>query len=222
MERLLLIDDDRELCGLLQRFLGGQGFDLDTALDGADGLRQTVNQNYALILLDVMLPGMDGLDVLRSLRAVSRTPVLMLTAKGDTRDRVKGLELGADDYLPKPFDPIELAARIRAILRRIRPSPARWSVAGLELDTGARTLRRNGKPVDLTTVEFDLLAVLMRAPGTTISREQLCREVLGREFSPFDRSIDTHIYNLRKKIGLDRIKGVRGAGYLCSTEGAAS
>ena len=222
MERLLLIDDDRELCGLLQRFLGGQGFDLDTALDGADGLRQTVNQNYALILLDVMLPGMDGLDVLRSLRAVSRTPVLMLTAKGDTRDRVKGLELGADDYLPKPFDPIELAARIRAILRRIRPSPARWTVAGLELDTGARTLRRNGKPVDLTTVEFDLLAVLMRAPGTTISREQLCREVLGREFSPFDRSIDTHIYNLRKKIGLDRIKGVRGAGYLCSTEGAAS
>jgi two-component system response regulator CpxR len=145
----------------------------------------------------------------------------MLTAKGDTRDRVKGLELGADDYLPKPFDPMELAARIRAILRRIRPSPARWSVAGLELDTGARTLRRNGKPVDLTTVEFDLLAVLMRAPGTTISREQLCREVLGREFSPFDRSIDTHIYNLRKKIGLDRIKGVRGAGYLCSTEGAA-
>jgi two-component system response regulator CpxR len=222
VERLLLIDDDRELCGLLQRFLAGQGFDLDIALNGADGLRQSLSRAYALILLDVMLPGMYGMDVLRSLREASWTPVLMLTAKGDTQDRVKGLELGADDYLPKPFDPMELAARIRAILRRVRPSPARWSVAGLELDAGARTLRRNGKPVDLTTVEFDLLAGLMRAAGTAVSREQLCREVLGREFSPFDRSIDTHVYNLRKKIGLERIRGVRGTGYLCATDGVAS
>jgi two-component system response regulator CpxR len=222
MDRLLLIDDDQELCALLQRFLAEQGFALDIACKGADGVRQSRDRDYALILLDVMLPGMDGFDVLRSVRAVSHTPVLMLTAKGDTHDRVKGLELGADDYLPKPFDPVELAARIRAILRRVRPSPARWSVAGLDLDTGARTLRRYGKPVDLTTVEFDLLAALMRAAGTTVSREQLCREVLGREFSPFDRSIDTHVYNLRKKIGVDRIKGVRGTGYLCSTEGATS
>lgn len=222
MDQLLLIDDDQELCVLLQRFLAGQGFDLDIALNGPEGVRRSRGRAYAMILLDVMLPGMDGFDVLRSLRQISRTPVLMLTGKGDIHDRVKGLELGADDYLPKPFDPLELAARIRAVLRRVRPSPARWSVAGLELDTGARTLRCDGQPVDLTTVEFDLLAALVRSAGTTVSREQLCREVLGREFSPFDRSIDTHIYNLRKKIGLDRIKGVRGAGYLCSTEGIDS
>jgi two-component system response regulator CpxR len=173
-------------------------------------------------MLDVMMPDTDGFEVLRRIRQHSRTPVLMLTARGDTHDRIQGLEMGADDYLPKPFDPAELVARIRAILRRsasLRPVPAAVGVGDIELDGGARTVRRRGTPVDLTTVEFDLLAALIRAAGSTVSREELVREVLGRDFSPFDRSIDTHICNLRRKLGPlaeggERIKGVRGAGYL--------
>jgi two-component system response regulator CpxR len=146
----------------------------------------------------------------------------MLTAKGDTRDRIRGLELGADDYLPKPFDPAELVARIRAILRRSaphRPVSASIAIGDIELDGGSRAVRRDGTPIDLTTVEFDLLAALMRVAGATVSREDLVRGVLGRDFSPFDRSIDTHVCNLRRKLGpledgSERIKGVRGAGYL--------
>jgi DNA-binding response OmpR family regulator len=180
----------------------------------------------------VMMPDVSGFDVLRRIRAKSRTPVLMLTARGDTLDRVLGLEMGADDYLSKPFDPSELAARIRAILRR-SPSqpasppvfaPATIVVADVELDPGSRIARQNGRPVELTTVEFDLLATLMRVAGHTTSREALVRQVLGREFSPFDRSIDTHVCNLRRKLGpledgTERIKGVRGAGYLYATSG---
>jgi len=159
--------------------------------------------------------------VLRRIRQRSRTPILMLTARGDTHDRIRGLEMGADDYLPKPFDPAELVARIRAILRRSVPGfvAAAVAIGDIELDGGARTVRRSGTPVDLTTVEFDLLAALLRAAGSTVSREDLVRNVLGRDFSPFDRSIDTHVCNLRRKLGPfedggDRIKGVRGAGYL--------
>jgi two-component system response regulator CpxR len=172
-------------------------------------------------MLDVMMPDTDGFEVLRRIRQHSRTPVLMLTARGDTRDRVLGLEMGADDYLPKPFDPSELVARIRAILRRSSPrtAAAALAVGDVELDGGTRTARCAGKLLDLTTVEFDLLAVLMRAAGSTVSREDLVRNVLGRDFSPFDRSIDTHVCNLRRKLGPledggERIKGVRGAGYL--------
>jgi two-component system, OmpR family, response regulator CpxR len=218
MERLLLVDDDAELSSLLQRFLAGEGFLVEAAHSGADGIRKAAAGRYALILLDVMMPLVDGFEVLREVRSKLSTPVLMLTAKGDTRDRVLGLELGADDYLPKPFDPAELAARIRAILRRAKPVPARFSAGGLDLDARTRTLVDRGKPVELTTVEFDLLLALMRDAGSTISRERLCREVLGREFSPFDRSVDTHVYNLRKKIGSGRIKGIRGAGYLYAAE----
>jgi two-component system, OmpR family, response regulator CpxR len=218
MERLLLVDDDAELSSLLQRFLAGEGFLVEAAQSGADGIRKAASGGYALILLDVMMPRVDGFEVLREVRSKLATPVLMLTAKGDTRDRVLGLELGADDYLPKPFDPAELAARIRAILRRAKPVAARFSAGGLDLDARTRTLLDRGKPVELTTVEFDLLLALMRDAGSTISRERLCREVLGREFSPFDRSVDTHVYNLRKKIGSGRIKGVRGAGYLYAAE----
>jgi two-component system response regulator CpxR len=146
----------------------------------------------------------------------------MLTARGDTRDRIQGLDMGADDYLPKPFDPAELIARIRAILRRSAsrsPVSASVTIGNIELDGGARTVRRSGVAVDLTTVEFDLLAALMRVAGNTVSRVELVRGVLGRDFSPFDRSIDTHVCNLRRKLGPlddggDRIKGVRGAGYL--------
>jgi two-component system response regulator CpxR len=222
MVRVLVIDDDRELCQLVTRYLSREGFALDCADRADQGVERALAEDYALILLDVMMPDSDGFEALRRIRFRSRTPVLMLTAKGDTHDRVRGLEMGADDYLPKPFDPAELVARIRAILRRSSPqrrTPVANAVGDLELDGGARSVRRGAVPVDLTTVEFDLLAALLRAPGTTVSREDLVREVLGREFSPFDRSIDTHVCNLRRKLGplpggSERIKGVRGAGYL--------
>ncbi len=227
--RLLLIDDDAELSSLLSRFLAGEGFELDWEGDPSSGAERAVSGNYALLLLDVMLPGLDGFEILRRVRARSRVPVLMLTAKGDTSDRVQGLDLGADDYLAKPFEPPELAARIRAILRRVAPSAlrsGRLSIADLELDWGARSVHRGGFRLELTGVEFDLLAALMQAQGGVVSRESLTRSVLGREFSPFDRSIDTHIYNLRRKIGElpeggERIKGVRGAGYLLAIPAAA-
>ncbi len=222
MDRLLVIDDDRELCQLVTRYLTHEGFEIDCAPGGEIGLERAFAQPHSLIVLDVMMPGTGGFEVLRRVRERMRTPVIMLTARGDTEDRIRGLEMGADDYLPKPFDPAELVARIRAILRRASPmvsAPAAISMGDLELDAGSRTVRRAGEPLDLTTVEFDLLAVLMRSPGITVSRQDLVREVLGREFSPFDRSIDTHVCNLRRKLGplpdgVDRIKGVRGAGYL--------
>jgi two-component system response regulator CpxR len=226
-QRVLLIDDDAELCALVTRFMAGEGFAVDAATNGRQGVMRALSGDYKLILLDVMMPDMNGFDVLRRIRAESRIPVLMLTARGDTLDRVLGLEMGADDYLPKPFDPPELAARVRAILRRASVQPAGHApvvVADVELDADTRTVRKKGTLIDLTTVEFDLLAALVRAAGSTVSREDLARDVLGREFSPFDRSIDTHVCNLRKKIGLledgtERIKGVRGAGYLYASRG---
>ena len=222
MERVLVIDDDRELCRLVARYLSREGFDIRSASSGEAGVERALGEEFSLIMLDVMMPDTDGFEVLRLIRQRRQTPVLMLTARGDTRDRVRGLEMGADDYLPKPFDPAELVARIRAILRRSSPqrqTPAALAIGDLELDGGSRTVRRAGAPVDLTTVEFDLLAALMAEAGRTVSREDLVRNVLGRDFSPFDRSIDTHICNLRRKLGPfedggDRIKGVRGAGYL--------
>jgi len=219
-ERVLVVDDDVELCGLVTRFLSGEGFDVTSVSSAVAGAERAVSQDYSLILLDVTMPDADGLEVLRRIRERSRVPVLMLTARGDTHDRIQGLEMGADDYLPKPFEPAELAARIRAILRRssLRGSVS-LAIGDVELDAGARAVRCRGAPVDLTAVEFDLLAMLMRSAGTVLSREDLVRNVLGREFSPFDRSIDTHVCNLRRKIGpledgSERIKGVRGAGYL--------
>jgi len=218
-DRLLVIDDDVELCRLLRRFMAGEGYSIEIAGNGQQGIPLALSGHFALVVLDVMMPDMSGFDVLRRIRTESRMPVLMLTAKGDTRDRVLGLELGADDYLPKPFDPAELAARIRAILRRVKPRAGKAMELGdVALDPGARTVRRDGEPVALTTAEFDLLAVLLRAAGDAVARPELVREVLGREFSPFDRSIDTHVCNLRRKLGpladgSERIKGVRGAGY---------
>jgi two-component system response regulator CpxR len=222
MERVLVIDDDAELCQLVTRYLTREGFEIGWASRGMAGAERALAEDYALIMLDVMMPDTDGFEVLRRIRQHSRTPVLMLTARGDTHDRIRGLEMGADDYLPKPFDPAELVARIRAILRRAspqRPAGAAIAIADIELDGGSRTVRRGGVPVDLTTVEFDLLAALMRVAGSAVSREDLVRDVLGREFSPFDRSIDTHVCNLRRKLGPledggERIKGVRGTGYL--------
>jgi two-component system, OmpR family, response regulator CpxR len=218
--RLLVIDDDIELCRLLQRFLSRKGYTIDITGSGSCGIPMALSGRFALVVLDVMMSGMSGFDVLRRIRSESRVPVVMLTAKGNTRDRVLGLELGADDYLPKPFDPAELALRIRAILRRVRPTAGGPIVLGdISIDPGDRTVRRNGEPIALTSVEFDILAALLLVAGIAIGRPELVREALGREFSPFDRSIDTHIYNLRRKLGplpdgSERIRGVRGAGYL--------
>ena len=212
-----------ELCGLVARFLSSEGFAVDRARDASHGIESALSGSYALIMLDVMMPDLSGFEVLRRIRARSRTPVLMLTARGDTHDRVLGLELGADDYLPKPYDPSELAARVRAILRRSNTSgsaaSAPLTVDDIELTAAARVVTRDGTPVELTAVEFDLLEVLMKVAGAVVRREDLVRTVLGREFSPYDRSIDTHVCNLRKKIGClkdgtDRIKGIRGTGYL--------
>ena len=224
VNRILIIDDDTELCALVARYLSSEGFAVDRAADGSQGIEMGLSGSYALIMLDVMMPDLNGFDVLRRIRERSRTPVLMLTARGDTHDRVLGLELGADDYLPKPYDPSELAARIRAILRRSSSPPgsatsAPLAVDDIELTASTRAVTRDGMPIELTAVEFDLLEVLMKVAGTVVRREDLVRTVLGREFSPYDRSIDTHVCNLRRKIGrlkdgTDRIKGVRGTGYL--------
>jgi len=224
VNRILIIDDDTELCALVARYLSSEGFPVDRAADGSQGIEMGLSGSYALIMLDVMMPDLNGFDVLRRIRERSRTPVLMLTARGDTHDRVLGLELGADDYLPKPYDPSELAARIRAILRRSSSPPgsaasAPMAVDDIELTASTRAVTRDGKPIELTAVEFDLLEVLMKVAGTVVRREDLVRTVLGREFSPYDRSIDTHVCNLRRKIGrlkdgTDRIKGIRGTGYL--------
>jgi two-component system response regulator CpxR len=225
MLRVLLIDDDVELCELLTQYLETEGFAIDAVYDGRGGIAQALAGQHAFVVLDVMLPGMPGFDVLRRIRAHSRIPVLMLTARGEAIDRILGLELGADDYLPKPFDPRELAARIRAILRRtpapedVLPAAAPRQLGDLALNPGARAVHRGGEDLRLTTIEFELLTVLLRMAGQVVTRETLVREVLEREFSPFDRSIDMHVSNLRRKLGLhpdgtERIKGVRGVGYL--------
>jgi two-component system response regulator CpxR len=226
MNRILLIDDDVELCHLVAEYLATEGFEVEMAHDGEGGFERAVAGDYALAVLDVMLPGINGLETLRRLRAKSRLPVLMLTARGDDVDRIVGLELGADDYLAKPFNPRELVARIRAILRRantndtnINQSPERVSVDDIDVETPSRVARLAGQALELTAVEYDLLLKLMRAAGSIVSREELVKEVLGRRLSPFDRSIDMHVSNLRKKLGQqadggERIKTVRGVGYI--------
>lgn len=225
---LLLIDDDRELCELLVEYLRPDGFDVEAVHDAEHGLERALSGGHTLIVLDVMLPGFSGFELLRRLRTRSGKPVLMLTGRGDPVDRVTGLETGADDYLPKPFDAHELVARIRAILRRVRqpidspgsvPRNSRLIVGDIELDIGARTVRRCGVPVELTSVEFGLLEVLLSAAGQLVCRGDLCRRVLGRDLVPYDRSIDVHVSSLRKKLGhtihqQERIKAVRGRGYI--------
>ncbi len=230
MPRLLLVDDDVELCVLVSRFLMGEGFLVDAVHTCAAGVDQARRGGHALVLLDVMLGRANGFDALRQIRATSPIPVIMLTAKGDALDRVLGLEIGADDYLSKPFNPPELAARIRAVLRRSASTHnartrTRIVVDDLEMDPAARLVRHRGQPVELTTAEFDLLEALAGEAGQVISRESLVRRILGREFSPFDRSINTHVYNLRRKLGprpdgSAQIVGIRGIGYLyaCSSK----
>ena len=221
---ILLIDDDAELCALLTEFLKREGFAVECEHEGHRGLEKALQAGVDLVVLDVMLPGIDGVEILRRLRHQSRVPVIMLTARGEDVDRIIGLELGADDYLPKPFNPRELAARIRAILRRYEPRPdvtsGRLEVNGVILDPGTREVFSSGKRVDLTTFEFDILELLMRTAGRVLSRDRLMENFYNRKATAFDRSIDMHISHLRKKLerGENLIKTIRGVGYqFCRT-----
>lgn len=223
MEDLLLIDDDVELCAMLTEYLGRYGFRVSAVHRGDTGLETARRRAWPMILLDVMLPGIDGFEVLKQIRTFSSGSVLLLTARGEDVDRIVGLEIGADDYLAKPFNPRELLARIRAIRRRsVPPGPRVESssliVEDLELDAASRTVMQNGEPLALTDVEFTLLEALMRSPGKVVDRESLSETVLGRKFNPFDRSLDMHVSRLRRKLAgdganEDRVKTVRGTGY---------
>ena len=232
MEDILLIDDDLDLCQMLTEYLARYDFRVHAVHRGDLGLEAARSRVWPMILLDVMLPGMDGFEVLQRIRTFSSGSILLLTARGEDVDRIVGLEMGADDYLAKPFNPRELLARIRAISRRSAasgPAPATVSatapliVEDLVLDPAARTVRQNGKPVELTAVEFSLLEALMRSPGKVVEREALAETVLGRKFHPFDRSLDMHVSRLRRKLADeqaggdaaagDRLKTIRGAGY---------
>ena len=228
MEPVLLVDDDIELCSMLEDYLARHGFAVTTEHHGELGLHRALTGEFAIVLLDVMLPGLDGFEVLRRLRTSSQVSVLLLTARGEDIDRIVGLEIGAVDYLPKPFNPRELLARIRAILRRTAASRAgrsgnnsgikHLSVGGIELDTGARTAICNGVELELTNVEFELLGALMGAPGQILTREHLTEIVLDRRFNPFDRSLDMHVSRLRRKLDDaaklgDQIKTIRSVGY---------
>ena len=221
MEWVLIVDDDVELCRLLSERLSTEGFVIEAVHDGWRGLERALSMEHTLVILDLMLPGMGGIDVLRRLRAQSSIPVLILTARGEDVERILGLEIGADDYLPKPFNPRELIARIRAILRRttrVTTSAEPLVVGDLRLDPAAREVWLNGAARNLTNVEFTLLEVLVREAGHVVTREHLTESVLCRRLGPFDRVIDVHVSNLRKKIGptqgRERIKAVRGSGYL--------
>jgi len=220
-ESILLIDDDRELCTMLTEYLGREGFSVGAVHDGAQGVEAVRSQSPALVVMDITMPVLDGFDALRAIRAFSSVPVLMLTARGEELDRIVGLEIGADDYLPKPFNPRELMARIRAILRRGQTvtGAAILTVGDLSLDPGARSLHCAGSPIEITGMEYSVLDLLMRNPGALVSKDELSQQALGRTLMPFDRSLDTHISNLRRKLGPapgggPRIKTLRGRGYL--------
>ena len=222
MEDILLIDDDVELCHMLTEYLARYDLQVTSVHRGDTGLEAARSRPWPMILLDVMLPGIDGFEVLTRLRTFSSDSVLLLTARGEDVDRIVGLEMGADDYLPKPFNARELLARIRAIRRRTTaPAPTESStlvVEDLILDPASRTVRQDNTLIDLTDVEFTLLEVLMRSPGKVVEREALAEAVLGRKWNPFDRSLDMHVSRLRRKLATDttsddRVKTVRGTGY---------
>ena len=225
MTRLLLIDDDHRLSDMVGGYLQRNGFEVDTAGSLKAGRDRLLHNSYEALLLDLMLPDGDGLDFTRELRAQPRTrrlPLLMLTARGEPTDRVVGLEMGADDYLPKPFEPRELLARVKALLRRAAPDSGEDGVlvfGRLEVDLGARQARLAGKACDLTSHQFDLLAVLARSPGRVLSRDQIMDTLKGHPLEAFDRSIDVHISRIRAVIEDDaknpkRVLTVRGAGYV--------
>ncbi|MGU5716782.1 response regulator [Aeromonas taiwanensis] len=226
MNKILLVDDDLELTQLLTEILTLEGFQVTVAEDGEEGLQRLGEQSFDLVLLDVMMPRLNGFAMLTRLRKTHDTPVLMLTARGDSQDRVNGLEAGADDYLAKPFDDRELLARVRAILRRTQGSqPQRGGSSDevrfmdLVLQPGLQQARCDGQLLELTATEFGLLECLLRNPGQIVSKNLLSEQVLGKKLEPFDRSIDMHLSNLRKKLpertdGQPRFKTVRGRGYL--------
>ena len=215
--RILIVDDDEELSALLSELLVREGFRVDTQNDGRRGLAAALNGGYDLLVLDVMLPGIDGFEILKRIRREARLPILMLTARGEDEDRIVGLEMGADDYMSKPFNTRELVARIKAIMRRLeeRHPGGKLEVNGITIDPGSREVLREGAAVEATTFEFDILETLMRSAGRVVSRDQLMEELYGRKATPFDRSVDMHISHLRKKLEGDRplIKTVRGVGY---------
>ena len=225
MNKVLIIDDDEELCDLVSEYLTVEGFETTAVHDGEAGLQKALSGEYDLAILDVMMPKLNGFDVLKNLREKSGLPVLMLTARGDDMERIVGLEIGADDYLPKPFNPRELVARLRAILRRASAEsndhlPAeKITVDDLELSASSRSVKRDGEDLPVTSVEFDLLSALLREAGRVVKKEDLSENVLERRLSPYDRSLDMHISNLRKKLGArtdgsERIKTVRSVGYI--------
>ena len=225
MSKILIIDDDEELCELVSEYLSVEGFETEAVHDGESGLQKALSDDYELAILDVMLPKKNGFDVLRELRKSSKLPVVMLTAKGDDMERIVGLEIGADDYLPKPFNPRELVARLRAVLRRVndgdekRPTPETFTVDDIEVSLTGRTAKLNGTDLNLTAVEFDLLVALLEQAGKIVRKEDLSQRVLDRRLSPFDRSLDMHVSNLRKKLGAradesERIKTIRSVGYI--------
>ncbi|KPH62771.1 chemotaxis protein CheY [Pseudoalteromonas porphyrae] len=223
--KLLMIDDDTGLCELLSEYLTAQGYQVECVHDGEQGLKQALSQEYALILLDVMLPKLDGFEVLKQLRQTKLTPVIMLTAKGEDFDRIFGLELGADDYIPKPFNHRELLARVKAITRRIEhitslgnSTANKLSVNNIVINLAAREAYVDEHPLSLTGTEYEVLALLVKSAGEVVSKEQISEQVLGRRLASFDRSIDMHVSNIRKKIAefniTERIKTMRGTGYV--------
>jgi two-component system response regulator CpxR len=225
MNRILIIDDDEELCELVSEYLTVEGFQVEAVHDGESGLQKALRDEQDLVILDVMLPKKNGFDILRELRQTSKIPVLMLTARGEDTERIVGLESGADDYLPKPFNPRELAARLRAILRRTEITDEtkqieddKIQVDDVEVKISARSATKKGEDLSLTSVEFELLTMLLKNAGTVVKKEDLSERVLERRLSPFDRSLDMHISNLRKKLDAhgeeERIKTIRSAGYI--------
>jgi DNA-binding response OmpR family regulator len=224
--RVLCIDDDTRLFELLASFLEPNGVALSHAADGRQGLAALESGVFDAVLLDVMMPGMDGLEVCKRIRQKSRVPVIMLTAKGDETDRVVGLELGADDYVPKPFSPRELLARLRAVLRRTSPeaSAVTLAVRDIVIDVPARDVRVAGVPIELTGIEFDILVTLARRPGRVVPRETLLAQAGRDDVTVGDRTVDVHVSHLRRKLGDDPraprlIKTVRGVGYVLAKDG---
>jgi two-component system response regulator CpxR len=231
VNRLLIVDDDQALVNLLKRFLVNEGFHVDAAYDHASGLEAARSATHELIILDVMLPGGSGFELLKALRQESSVPVLLLTARGEAVDRILGLEIGADDYLAKPFDPRELVARIRAIFRRTREgAPAKGgehdevlTVGDISMSMGTRMVTCCGNPVELTSVEFNVLELLLRNAGSVVTREQMAQVALGRPLNAFDRSVDVHVSRLRKKLADcpnaadELIRPIRGVGYFLAS-----
>ncbi|MFB3906026.1 MAG: response regulator transcription factor [Acidobacteriota bacterium] len=219
--RILVADDDQELVALMREFLIQNGFIVGAAHNGPNALKDALSRKYDLVVLDVMMPGFDGFEVLRRLRKESRIPVLMLTARTESQSRIRGLESGADDYLPKPFEPGELVARIRAVLRRAYPLTDRapLQICGIRLEPTSRRVFRDDAEIDVTSIEYQILEILMNLAGRVVSRDDIAQQLYNREVTAFDRAIDVHISRLRKKLGpRDLIRTMRGVGYQFITE----